>query len=161
MTELPQIEWQEKNNIDDDFKTKKTIVKLLEEQIKFKLSDDEHFYFIAPQPARNVSLLTEKFEALKLLNINIDRIKIVNYGYQNRGWGVIFQEAELLELLIPLFFEHGSEYLAITAIEDALWGNDKKLSLILNSIIFGENNAVAKDEYAGLYFECGRLIELL
>ena len=98
-----------------------------------------------------------------MFNINKNRIKIVNYGYKNRGCGIIFQEAELLELLIPLFFEHGSEYLAITAIEDALWDNDKKLSLILNSIIFGENNtvAVAKDEYAGLYFECGRLIELL
>ena len=125
MTELPQIEWQEKSNIDDNCKTKKTIIKSLEEQIKFKLSDNEHFYFIAPEPARNVSLLTEKFETLKLFNKN--KIKIVNYGYKNRGWGIIFQEAELLELLIPLFFEHGSEYLAITAIKDTFWDNNKKL----------------------------------
>ena len=96
MAELPQIEWQEKSNIDDNCKTKKTIIKSLEEQIKFKLSDNEHFYFIAPESARNVSLLTEKFETLKLFNINKNRIKIVNYGYKNRGWGIIFKKQSYL-----------------------------------------------------------------
>ncbi|MEG3755436.1 hypothetical protein [Psychromonas arctica] len=161
MADLPQIEWQEQSNSDDNLKTKESIIELLKLHVKYKLIENEYFYFIAPDPARNVLLLTKKIEALALLNINTNGIKIVNYGHKNRGWGVIFQEAELLESLIPLFFEHGPEHLAITAIKNSLLDNHKKLPLILSSIIFGGNNTVAKNEYAGLYFECDRLTELL
>lgn len=157
MAQLSQIEWYEGTDSNLQVKKLNLIVKQLNSQIQSKFISDNFFYFIAPEPARHVHLLMEKIEALNLTN----GIKFVKYGHQNRGWGITFQDSSLLELLIPLFFHHGSECLAITAIKASVIEEHDKLSLIINSIMFGENNHITETEYTGLYFECGRLIELL
>ena len=160
MIKLPKIEWQEQNSSSENLQIKNSIITMLNYQVKSKFTCDKCFYFIAPEPARNISLFNEQLEALNLLNINETSAKVVRYGNKERGWGITFQDPTLLALLIPLFFNHGPEHLGIAAIKGSMEEEPPRLSIIFNEIMFG-GSTVVKTEYTGLYFECGRLIELL
>ena len=112
------------------------------------------FFTLTIHPPRNIDKLIEKIESKK----NNFVISEVRYGYKDRGWGIVFKEKKLLELLLPLFFLHGAENFMIAALETSIGhNNDFALSDNLNILFF--DNSKKDFNSCNLYFECGCLVE--
>ena len=115
--------------------------------------DQDHLFALTIHPPRNLDDLIEKIGS----NKKNFPVREVRYGYKDRGWGIVFEEKQLLELLLPLFFSHGAENFMIAALDVTLEDEYAILADKLKTLFFD----ITRDSKNAchLYFECGCLFD--
>ena len=163
MNELPNIEWPEQLDKLKEDTTVHAILQFLSELIHQSFKESKYIYFLSLHPPHNVNELIDNLNKCNSLKGHPDRMKIINYGYKSRGWGVLFIGEDILKEILPLFFVHGPENLAIAALRDdgVLFEDSGRASIVANNIMFDTQSDLVDVDYVGLYFECNSLTTLL
>lgn len=160
--DLPLIEWPEKSDEDFEIIIINQIIKLLESEAKKRFNFEQYFFLISPHPAYNIDKLSDKLNKAELYNKTKDKYTSIQYGYKNRGWGLIFNNILSLKFLLPIFFLHGAENLVVAAVKGdySKQAESGTLHKLVQEIVLGGKQNISTSGYVGLLFECNRLVDI-